>query len=289
VASKLFARAFVLNVGIPNNPSQSIKVDFTEKNAHGLDVGGLDVEFQVEKTLKPEPNTCDVRIYNLSKTNQQQMGAAQKLTVRLEAGYQGATSQLYFGEVRQAWTTREGPDWITHLESGDSEKAQATARINHTFGPKVPTSTALQQIVQALGLGQGNLSVALGALASKGVVSINGAALTGNAARRMTDFCRSAQLEWSVQDGAVQILDLGKVKNQTATLVDADHGMIESPSVDSAGIVSASMLINPGIFPGALVKFDSLFVKGGYRVQRCKWTGQTWGTEWKVDFQAKKY
>lgn len=253
-------------------------------------MSGLDFEFTAEKTLKPEPNTCAVQIYNLSENTRKTFSNAKKLTLRLEAGYQGAVSQIYLGEVRNAWTERSGADFITHIESGDKEKEIAQSGLHITHGAKVPTDVALKALVGALGVNPGNLQT----LISKGAVTrkiktVSGSALTGNAARRLTDICRSAGLEWSIQDGSIQILETGATLNKTAIQVSAATGMIDSPTVDNEGIVSASMLITPGLLPGNLVVFDSLFVKGGYRIQRCSWKGQTFGNEWRCDFECKKF
>ncbi len=288
-SQKLFGRACRLTVGVPDNPLMKVDVDFNDSNSHGLDVSGFDFEFVVEKTLKPEPNTCSVTIYNLSETSRQVMSGGHKLTLKLEAGYQGGTSLIYLGDVRSAWTERSGPDFITHLESGDGEKEMRKARLNVAYGAKVPITQALGSIVAALGLGQGNVPQIAALLATKGIASIHGGALNGSAAQRLTDFCRSAGLEWSVQNGNIQILNLGQTISKQAIQISADTGMIESPTVDNEGIVSVSTLIIPGIQPGGLVVMDSLFVKGGFRIERCKWHGQVFGNDWQTDLELRKF
>ncbi len=287
-SASLYGRAVKLTVGVPDNPALKVDVEFNDTNSHGLDVSGFDIEFEVEKTLKPEPNTCAISVYNLSEDSRQILSGGHKLTVRLDAGYKGALSQLYLGEVRAAWTERSGPDFITHLESGDSEQEIAKSRIRASYGPKIPAMQALTAIVEALGVGTGNVATAAAMLAAKGIVTINGGSLGGHAASRLTDFCRSAGLEWSVQDGVIQILDLGQIISKQAVLVSAATGMLNSPTVDSDGIISVETLIIPGLQPGGLVVMDSLFVKGGYRVERCKWHGQIFGNEWSINFEGKK-
>lgn len=286
--AKLFGRAFKLVVGVPDNPDIKVEAEFDGSDTRGLDVSGFDIDFTIEKTLKPEPNTCDIKVYNLSEVNRKILSGS-KLTVKLEAGYKGATSLLYFGEVRAAWTDRQGPDFITHLESGDGEKEIAKSRINVARGAKVPIFSALSSIVEAIGVGQGNVGAIESVLLSRGIASINGGSLTGSAASRLTDLCRSAGLEWSIQNGAIQILDIGKTISTQALTISSDTGMIESPTVDSGGILSVTTLIIPGLQPGVLVNMDSLFYKGGYRIERCKWAGQIYGNNWQCSWEAKKY
>jgi hypothetical protein len=284
--TQLFGRSVSLKIGIPNNPS-AVNVQWNDQ-ATGADVSGFDFEFEVEKTLKPEPNTCAIRLYNVAAATRQQLSGVQKLSVQLDAGYQGNLTTLYLGEVRAAWTERQGPDFITHIESGDGEKQFQGSRLNASYGPKVPLAAALQNILKQLGLGAGNSVQIIAKLSAQGVTTLQGGALTGSAARRMTDICRSAGLEWSIQDGAVQLLQQGAVLNgATAFQLEADTGLIESPTVDSQGIVSATCLLIPGLIPGCLVNFSSLFVNGSYRVQRCRWSGSTFGNEWQVGLECK--
>lgn len=286
---KLYSRAVTLTIGVVDNPDISIEATFNKENLDGFDPSGLDIEFTIERTLKPEPNTCNIVVYNLNEDSRKLLSGAKKLTIKLEAGYQGGTSLLYLGEVRAAWTSRNGPDFLTHLESGDGEKEVQKSRINASYGAKVPMYAAVSAIVKALGVGAGNSTTISSLLASKGIANIGGGALTGSAAQRLTDICRSAQLEWSIQHGNIQILDIGQTISKQAIQVSADTGMIESPTVDCDGVLSFSTLIIPGMNPGVLVNMNSLFVNGGYRVERCKWHGQIFGNDWQVDCEAKKY
>lgn len=289
-STTLRGRAVTLVVGSPDDPSLSVDVAFNDKNSTGIDISGFDFSFTVERTLKPQPNTCDITVYNMAEASRKKLSGAKKLTVSLSAGYTDATSLLYLGEVRAAWTERDGADFLTHLESGDKEKEIAAARLITGLGPKTPISDALNAIVAALRVGSGNVPQVAATLAARGVATLNGGAMTGSAARRMTDLCRSAGLEWSVQNGAVQLLNIGAPLTTTkAFLMSSSSGMIESPTVDSKGIVTAKCLLIPGIVPGVLVNFQSLFVNGGYRVERCKYRGEIFGKEWEVEIEARKY
>ncbi len=296
----LFGRAFQLIIGIPpsNTPNaatlQSIVTSAAYKDGQqGLDISGFDVEFSITRTLKPEPPSAQIKVYNLSKDNQKLLGSKKSLVVQLQAGYQGSTTLVYFGTVASAWTQRVDADEVTHLESGDGEAQFGLARLNHTTskqGAQVQIDVALQIIVTALGVNQGNLLSALPALRKAGIQTIPGAALAGSAAKRLTDLLLSAGFSWSIQAGALQILEIVSAINPTqAILCSPDTGMIDSPSVDSKGIVNAKMLIIPGLLPGVLVTFDTKFLTGTYKVQQTHHTGQTWGDEWYVAFSGVKY
>lgn len=284
---KLFGRGIKCTIGIPNNPHLDITADFNDTNSSGLDVSGLDIEFTADKSLKPEPNNCLVRIWNLTDQHRKQLANVSKLTLKLEVGYQSALHQIYLGETRAAYTTRDGADLITHIESSDGAKEMATSRLLQPVGARVPAATALTAICNALGVETGNMPSVIKQLQETWEVPVlNGSSLTGNAAERLTDFCRSAGLEWSIQDGALQIIPIGDILTgqnpnfSAAYNINADTGMIGSPTLDNKGIVTVQTLIIPGIFPGVQISLESLQFQGAYRVQRCRWHGATFNQDW---------
>lgn len=256
----------------------------------GFDLSLLDCVFQVKKSLKPEPNTCKVKVYNLAPSTRKILEGSPKLVLRLEAGYQGLVAQLFLGEIRSTRTSREGADLVTEIDTGDSAKEVQSARINSSFGANQPISDALTAIAKTFGVGLGNLSSASAKLRSKGSAFFGpGTAISGYSAQIMTDFCRSAGLEWSIQDGLIQILNKGSVTNEQAVLLSADTGLLDSPTSDVKGIVTASCLIQPGLRPGSKVVFDTKDFKGGYRIREVEYVGDTSGNDWTAKLSLEKY
>ena len=134
-----------------------------------------------------------------------------------------------------------------------------------------------------------NLEQAL-ANGSSVISAVNGAALRGNGARRMTDLCRSCGLEWSVQDGELQLLNIGQALSTTLAIqLDSTTGLIGSPSVDSQGALSLTCLLIPGLAPGVLLNVHSEFVKGGYRIEKIRYEGNTAGQEWYAHITCVAY
>jgi hypothetical protein len=304
--TRLFNRQLNLVIGVPNSSDLVASVAFNEKNANGRDISGLDVEFMIEKSTKSdEPNTCSLKIHNLAEDTRRAMSGVHPLTVRLEAGYVGAVSQLYFSEIHSAWTVRDGPEFITHLESRDTIARPTGSRrtkkllpgaingnIYVTKGARISLDDAFTAIHTALGVGEGNLRQALKALHNPRVNSVNGHSVLGNGAQRMTDLCRSAGLEWSIQDGQLQLINIAESLGggTNAIEVSANTGMWDdSPIVDTQGAVTVTTALIPGLAPGVLVNIDSLFVNGGYRIEKIRYRGNTRGQEWTAHFDACKY
>lgn len=264
-----------------------------------IEFTGLDCAFKVKKTRKPQPNTCELSIWNLTEDHQaqlEQLGnkgkgpATTGIPCKIEAGYVARTSLIWLGDLRTAATVRDGPDWVTHLSSGDGAKAWANAKLHIGYGPKTPLETALRAMAQALGVGEGNLSKVVAKLKQAGsAIFPHGTTISGPVARELLAFAESADLEVSIQDGALQFIDKGKALAGSALLLDDSTGLIDSPTVDNEGILTARMLMIPGVRCGGLVTLDAARVKGTYTIEEATWSGDTASTDWYIEINGKRY
>lgn len=263
--------------------SWNITVGDTELNDFAID-------FSVRKSLKPEPNTAELRIYNLSEATRRKLTQPKKTKIRIEAGYGDNLSMLYLGDVRAlAPGEVQGSNVVTELTSADSEKVIGGARLRVPIGAKMPVDDALRTIIAALGVKDGNTATVANALRVKGkTIFARGTVLNGNTARILTDFCRAAGLEWSVQDGAIQLLDLGGHLETNPFVLSADSGLIGSPKLSTEGFVTAECLLIPGLRPGVRVVIESLAVKGVFRITQAEYSGQTYGSDWKIKLLGER-
>ena len=249
----------------------------------------LDAVFNVEKSIKPEPNLCELIIYNLTPDNRSQLLELQTPTVRIEAGYVDAMSLLYIGQVRRTVIERDGADIITRLETADSEKAFKSARVNIPLGPQTPIATALRGIVRSLGVKEGNIAQVVNDLKFKGVGSFfsQGTVLSGASSRVMSDFARSAGLDWSIQDGQIQLVNRNQALKGTAVFLSSSSGLVGTPSLDAEGKLSCVSLLQPDIIPGRFLVLESENVSGNFRVERVRYSGDTSGQDWYAIIEAK--
>lgn len=255
-----------------------------------FDVTGLDCSFRVQKDIKPSPNKCEIEVYGLAESTRKILEQKRIIPVRLRAGYKTRLFQLYLGTLHSSGSRREGPDIVTKIASVDSAKATREGRVQISV-PKVPNAThVLTDITKALGVDAGNLlEHAGGELGQKLQAMFSGGRpVSGSAARILTDICRSTGHEWSVQDGKLLLLQRGRALAGRALLVRDDAGLVGSPSVDAKGVVSARMFLVPEVVPGRLVQFDSLSIKGFFRIEQVEYIGQTWGNDWYADFHARR-
>lgn len=263
-----------------------------------IEFDALDVQFTVVKTLKPQPNTCELTIYNLNEDHRQQLQqlnptknpATTGVPCKIDAGYKDAVSQIWLGDLRTVQTTREGPNFVTKLTSGDGEQGWQNARMHVSFGPQSSIDTVFRGMAKALGVSEGNLAKVVSNLKIAGSsILTSGITISGSVSTHLTDLARSAGLEVSIQDSALQFIDLNKATAGTAILLSPKTGLVDSPTVDHKGVLSAKMLMIAGIHCGSLVTVDSLFVKGTYRVEKCTWSGERDGSDWFCEVQGHRY
>lgn len=297
---------------------RSWKVTIQTSAAAGLSPGKAlettehDVKFKISKSIKSEPNKCKLDIYNLNEEQRNAIAALipdtklvhvrdtkkiraaarqipKGIGVKIEAGYNGNNSLIWLGDMRTCSSEYVAPDWITTLESGDGEKAWVNARVNVSFGPKTPTDMALRACVKALGLGEGNLAEII---ANKGLTAKlfpQGTVISGPVSQQLTDFCRSADIEWSIQDGAIQFTGRGAALNKSAILISKDTGMIGSPKIDVDRILTVKTIMIPDIRPGRLIVVHADQNEGNFRTEEIEWTGDSAGSEWGLTIKATMY
>lgn len=257
----------------------------------GLEISNLDLSFSVSKDLTPKPNKAEIKIWNLTEAHRSAIEQMKDVPCLIEAGYKAGTSNIFLGDLRSSLTVIEGPDWVTSLSSGDGEKATQKARVNISVKKNTPTTDILKLAAKSLGVGEGNLKTAASQIQSAGLGTIftAGTVLSGSAVREMTNICRAVGLTWSVQDGKLQILPLAKALDGEAIKLSAATGMVGSPSVDTKGVLKVTTLMIPDVFPGRKIVLDAVRLKGQYRIEKTQHQGDTFGGDWKIEIEAKKY
>lgn len=265
---------------------------------------GLDVWFAVRRSLRAkEPNTCDLRLYNLSDASRKAIAASSSpspspasgpgapsavVPVKIEAGYVGGTSTIFLGEMRSAQTMTDGPNTVTEITTGDGDLAAILARSTASFGPGANAYVVAKRLLADMGLGSGNVESFAQVLRSSPLFN-GGATLKGNSMARLIDLARSCALEVSLQNGVPQFVALGQPLGGQAYKLSSDSGLIGSPNVDTKGVLTCETLLLPGMNPGIPIEVDAKYVQGLYRVISVETTGDTSGNDWRHSIEARRY
>jgi hypothetical protein len=250
---------------------------------------GLRFDFKVTKTLKTAANKAEINVYGLNREHRKQIDQMKTPAVSLDAGYQGGSSQIFLGFLRTGLTTRQGPDVVTHLGSGDGEEKIRKSRVAISIAKGTPNYPILVSIAKAVGVEDGNLGEALKSLAAIAPKWPAGTVLYGSASREMTHICKALDLEWSVQAGKLQILPRGKPLPGAALKLNDISGLLDAPTLDNKGIMGCKMLMAPDVYPGRIVVIDAEFLSGQFRIEETTHTGDTHADPWVIEIKGKKY
>ena len=250
-------------------------------------ITGLRMQFKVLRHLKGEPNTAELKIWNLSQDTRSKM-QVKGIPVLIEAGYEESISQVFLGNMRTPTHVRDVTDLVTTMQAGDGETATRASRINHSFAKGVSVGDVLKVIAEKLSV---NVEDAVKKLKNgqiRGVLTefVNGFAASGSAWNELERLLSSTGLEASIQDGELQVLEKGQPNQAKAVLLRTDSGLIGSPEIGEKGLVKAKSLLQPGIYPGRKVEITSKFVDGFFRCDSVMHSGDTWGQEWYSEIEG---
>lgn len=249
-----------------------------------LVIDGLNVSFSVERTLRRRAGRCEVKVWNLSETHRRQLEALQPghVFVELHAGYAEGMGRIFRGELHRATTIRSGPDLITTIASRDG-RAAGGARTSASFASGASIATVARRLVADMGVDEGNLPDELESATMPGVGSTfaDGTTTVGNASEELDHLLASTGREWTIQDGAVQVLRRGTALQRTAVLLsaDPDTGLVDSPSRDEHGRLLCKAKMIPDIAPGVLVRVESAQHTGTFRVEHLVAKGELRGED----------
>jgi hypothetical protein len=263
----------------------------------GVSNPGLRITCKATKTLKPEPNKCELVIYNLNPAHRASLTKIKRPTVSVSAGYvpPGAfnnptpvVTQIFLGQAYHVKHEQRGGDIVTIVSTNDSGDKQQKAHVYQSFGPGTKVGNVLQALAKELNVKPGNLKeVARKLNAGKAAdMFAEGCIIEGHAPLFITELCRSAGIEWSIQDGTLQLLDTGKALAARAIVLDPSL-LIGTPSVSSKNVVEFTTFIQGDTLPGRQVQIKHPFANVTARLEKCEYILDTYADDWYVNGEAQ--
>jgi hypothetical protein len=243
----------------------------------------LHIAFDVSKHLSGEPNTANIRIWNLSEGSRKGIREKESV-VTLEAGYNGERSVLYRGEVTRAEHAHDGPDWISSIECASDLAVLRDTRIALTFRGGTSKSSVVRRIASKLG------GVALGTVNSDALRGVLPAArsVVGSARRILDSLADDWGFRWSINDGTLTVVDLGSKRgSRVAIRLSPGTGLIGSPRWTEDGLEVRALLL-PELQPGGVVQVDAAATKGLFQATAISSMGDTHGETWETTATCKE-
>lgn len=210
----LFLRQAELLIGKPDGDAVSIK--------------DLRFEFDITKSSTRTANSCHLKVYNASQATIDMMETINNVVI-LKAGYADDVGPvtIFVGTVCRSLTYQDGPDVLTEIDMRDSVIPLRDAKISASQPPNTSALSVMKLIASNFGM---PLKIGQG-ITDKQYIS--GFAFNGRAGDAMDRVCSFLGLEWSAQDGELQIIKKGGVFSQSAVVLSNDTGMIGYPRRES--------------------------------------------------------
>ncbi|NBI43468.1 hypothetical protein GVX76_08215 [[Haemophilus] felis] len=263
------------------------------------------ITFDVQKDVKSEPNENSIKIYNLSATTRQAIEQP-NLRCVLYAGYaeENEPSLLCSGDIATAYSYRENGDIVTELFVLDGLIEIRDTAVSLGYSGGVSSQLILNDIAGKMGL----KLIAGEELHERKWA--NGFSFYGAARTALDKIVAGTGLEWSVQNGELQVVNRNKVTRRQGVVLAVDSGLIGSPErvreaarskkIDEKSKQShqkqqvstdkqakdgwnARSLLLPQINPADKVKVESLAVTGWFRAESVKHIGDSHSGDWQTE------
>ena len=271
--------------------------------------GALKIEFELEKTELPWPNSATIKVYNLTSAHREYLASEAALPCRLEAGYGASRGELFGGWVRRGVSVHDGTDWVTTLEAAEGEVDKkgdllSAKSIRKSWKSGTPIAVVIRDFAKELNVDIGNLPAMAGAAAMRtGPVLLWGLAVDGPILDEWTALMRSVGLRWSIQGGAIQLRFpelpagvlteiispftglVGHVTKATKK-IRRQNTLTKKEEVQTIGTVEGTTLLLPSLTPGQQFILQSEQATGAYLCSAVKHVGDSRGTPWYTEFEG---
>lgn len=255
-----FGRRYNLRVGREDGSTLVIELPFT-------------IEFDIIRNTLTSANICQVRVYNLSARNRNllRFNSSNYGTFRpieLRAGYGSNQPLIFTGNISQAWSVREGTNFITQIECYDG----GFAFNNGVSDQQFPAQTTQQTVIESLINDLPHVERGVIGAGYENVLG-RGNAYSGNSASLLSELTGGG---FFVDNGKANVLSTNEYIDAPKTLVvNAASGLLNTPVLEQT-TVRFDMLFEPQLNAGYKVLLDSvsgLNFNGEYKIIGVKHRG----------------
>lgn len=253
-------RNYELTIGTENGGTLIVTLPFT-------------IYIDIVRNTLSSANVCQIRIFNLSERNRNQLrfnssnyGEFRRITLR--AGYGTNLPTVFDGNISQAWSVREGTNYVTQIECYDGGFAFNMGVTSETF----PAQTPRKEIISSLA---GSLpEVTVGAIGDYPGVITRGMAVSGNTVGVLNEMTGGG---FFIDNGKANALNSHEYisTGETTLTINSASGLLGTPLLEQT-IVRFDMLFEPQLNVGHKIYLDSITEKnfnGEYKVTAIKHRG----------------
>lgn len=216
------------------------------------------IDLDVQRNILSSSNVSSIRIYNLAKDNRNlifkpQIDFGSIKQIQLQAGYGKNMPVIFNGDIREAWSVREGTDFITQIESYDGGFSYVNAQSNQSFVAGTPNEDILSSLMADLpGVNPGFIGNYPGELAGA-------RSFSGSTAQLLTERSGGG---FFIDNGVAHCLNPNETLQGAIDTIDSTSGLLGTPTIEGGIFVVVNMLFEPQIVMGQTVKLNSTTFNG---------------------------
>lgn len=253
----------------------------------------LRMAFQITSSIRPEPNTAELTIYNLNEDSRTKVQKP-KVPCIIEAGYGTNLAQIFKGYLRDASNQNRGTDWVTTLITGDGDIAWRESRVHESFKKGAEIDKVIETLFKRLGPTvdvQNALENLKKGKFREGLTQFTrGTVLYGKTVEQIHKMMKSKNLEWFIDQGQVQVIERDTVvptPNGKVQRLTHSTGLIGSPQVGEGGVIKITSLLQPSFRLGTMLVLESDSANGNFRINKLTHIGDTHDQPWYTQIEAK--
>ena len=267
----------------------------------------INISFDIDRDLTQETNKAKIKLWNLVGADRSKIEKEdQKL--ELYAGYRdnGGAQRIFTGTIIQAYSEDKGTDIITEITGSDGQIPVRDTAVSLSYAPGTDGGTIVKAVAGQMGIplveGEGVSYEAYP----------HGYSFVGRAAEALNEVCNGQGLNWSIQNGELQVILGFGVAAQTGVVFSSSTGLVGFPPTrivqsrpkedklpgKRQGRQSAKKeepekkagwkietLLCPTVNPGDAVKVESRVVTGWFRIETLKHTGELYGNDYRTQME----
>lgn len=263
-------------------------------------VATLRVQFQIQRTMTPSPDTATATVWGLDPIRATAMRALfaelgrDKLTIA--SGYDGITSHIFAGDVRSIRRVQSGGDVGLVVTADDAGDALADATISlSTAG--LTAQNLIDYALLALAaagapvVAHPSVAAAVGLATPSSTVSLFSSVHVGKVSDLLTEAARVLGCRWWIRDNQLFMAARGLPTDGMGVFLPRTHWLSE-PADDGSGLVRMSTFLDPNIVPGRQVSIQGRLSPLGIepmRVESAAYTADSEGSSpWSVEVACRR-
>ncbi len=264
-------------------------------NNQAYEIKDLHVDFDVKLDQTSKPNIAKFTIYKLSPSTRNLFSESYQ-AIEFLAGYAGNPVLIFKGVIKSVSHEQKDIDWMTEITAADGLKEYTRFKFSKTYTKGTKYLQILEDVSAALGL---PLEIDRRNVSGQALTSVS---YSDSVATVLNLITRDLDLQWSIQNGVLEITDLWDPlpARVSAVLINKQTGMIEAPKrtlrtlrsskkeTDSIVGIKLRSLLNVGLRPSRLIELesDTEAVNGVYLVRTSSFFGDNYGGPFATEIEG---